>query len=132
MKLRTRHNSVRFRLTQGEVAQFMADGLVCERIEFSSVPSQSLEYVLRVSDESDQICATFADGRIVVDVPIALARDWSFSAKVGLEATQELAHEKTLKILIEKDWACLKPREGEDESDNFAHPQLRVSPNMST
>ncbi len=27
-----------------------------------------------------------------------------------------------LKILVEKDSACLTPREGEDESDMFLHP----------
>jgi hypothetical protein len=28
-----------------------------------------------------------------------------------------------LKILVEKDFACLAPREGEDESDMFPHPK---------
>ena len=27
------------------------------------------------------------------------------------------------KILIEKDWSCLKPREGEDDSDAYPHPE---------
>jgi hypothetical protein len=39
-----------------------------------------------------------------------------------------LAHEQalpdgSLRITLEKDFACLAPREGEDESDNFPHPQ---------
>ncbi len=28
----------------------------------------------------------------------------------------------SLKILVEKDFACLAPREGEDESDMYPHP----------
>jgi hypothetical protein len=27
-----------------------------------------------------------------------------------------------LRILVEKDWNCLTPRAGEDDSDSFANP----------
>jgi len=30
-----------------------------------------------------------------------------------------------LRIIVEKDFACLAPRSDEDESDNFAHPKDR-------
>jgi hypothetical protein len=30
-----------------------------------------------------------------------------------------------LGILVEKDFACLAPREGEDESDMYPHPEAK-------
>ena len=30
---------------------------------------------------------------------------------------------KVRHILVEKDWSCLKPREGEDDTDAFPHPE---------
>lgn len=29
---------------------------------------------------------------------------------------------RTLRILIEKDFSCLEPRDGEEDTDTFAHP----------
>ena len=48
------------------------------------------------------------------------------SASVGrppaITAEQVLDDGGVLNILVEKDFACLAPREGEDESDMFPHP----------
>ena len=46
------------------------------------------------------------------------AQEWASGDVVGME-TEEDAE---VRILIEKDFACVKPREGEDESDMIEHP----------
>ena len=44
------------------------------------------------------------------------------SEQVSIEADEALDDGDSLKILVEKDFACLAPREGEDETDMYPHP----------
>jgi hypothetical protein len=39
-----------------------------------------------------------------------------------LAGAQPAAADAELRIVVEKDFACLTAREGEDESDNFPNP----------
>jgi hypothetical protein len=113
MKLRIRGNSLRLRLSQSEVTQLTQEGRVEDAISFG--PSK-LTYVLATADV-DRIGAIYEDHRIVVTLPSDRAKAWTSTDEVGIENDGEP------KILIEKDWSCLKPREGEDDSDAYPHPE---------
>jgi ribosomal protein S6E (S10) len=122
MKLRVKHNSIRLRLTQTEVAQFAASGRVEEAIEFGNDPQQKFIYAIEKSVDGGEISAAFADRQITVFVPFKVAASWADSDDTGIEAEQNFGDGKRLRILIEKDFACLKPRRGEDERDAFPNP----------
>jgi hypothetical protein len=47
---------------------------------------------------------------------------WAASELVSIDGEQGLDDGSVLRILVEKDFACLAPRAGEDESDMFPHP----------
>jgi hypothetical protein len=117
VKLRIRGDSLRLRLTRGEVTSLREHGEVAETIHFGG---RALEYVLR-SAEVDAPRASFVGDRIEVAIPRAAAETWAGSDQVGIEAEQELEG-GSLRLLIEKDFQCLAPREGEDDSDAFPHP----------
>jgi len=117
MKLRIRGDSLRLRLTRTEVERLHAHGEVVETIHFG--PRQ-LDYVLRRA-AVDSPRASFVGDRIEVALPEARAHAWATSDEVGIEAEQALP-EGQLRLLIEKDFQCLAPREGEDDSDAFPHP----------
>jgi hypothetical protein len=51
-----------------------------------------------------------------------VVRNWASTEKAGFETQQEIGNGKSLRILVEKDFACLERRDGEDESDAFPHP----------
>jgi len=126
MKLRVRNNSIRLRLTQTEVAAFAMSGAVEETIEFGLTADKRLIY--RVEQAAVEIVrADFAEGKITISVPASQADNWAKTNKIGIKAEQDLGDGKTLKILIEKDFACLDVREGEDESDAFPHPEQRTA-----
>jgi hypothetical protein len=55
-------------------------------------------------------------------VPEKAAREWCTTQLVTLSREQPLG-QGVLRIVLEKDYACLAPRSDEDESDNFPHPQ---------
>jgi hypothetical protein len=122
MKMRLKNNSVRLRLTQSEVARLVTDGRVEEAIEFGLNSDQRLTYALETDSAADEIRADFDSNRITISIPARQAKAWAQSEQIGLEAKQNLGAEKHLRLLIEKDFACLAPRPHEDESDAFPHP----------
>lgn len=119
MKLRLRDDSIRLRLTRGEVERFAAAGRVEARVHFPA--GAALAYALCQDAHAAGLEAAFADGVVTVTVPAALAQTWAASDRVALSGEQPLA-EGVLRILVEKDFACLAPREGEDDADAFPHP----------
>lgn len=119
MKLRLRGNSLRLRLTQGEVNDLVRCGSVEEKTAFG--PEALLSYAIALGD-APSVSASFEAGAIRVTVPRAEARAWATSDRVGIEADQATFGGASLRVLIEKDFACLKARTGEDERDAFPNP----------
>jgi hypothetical protein len=121
VKLRIKGASLRLRLTQAEMARLAAGEPVEERVPF---PGGALDYRLRrapVRQIEAQIEAELGQGAIEVRIPEADALRWCGSDLVTLSAEQSVPG-GTLRITLEKDFACLAPRSGEDESDTFPHP----------
>lgn len=121
MKLRLLDNSIRMRLTRPEVDTALKDGLVKGQVTFAG--RHSFSYVLESSPATVKAEAQIANNKLTVTVPEADIREWASSDQVTISAEQELDDGTKLKITVEKDFACLAPREGEDESDMFPHPQ---------
>lgn len=119
MKLRIKGNSIRLRLTQTDVSKFITDGKLVETVEFGNDSETKFSYELLVSETAENVRAAFNNGTISVLVPKNTAEDWANGESVGIAGDEN----SKLKILIEKDFACLAPRLGEDESDNFPHPK---------
>lgn len=120
VKLRIKGDSLRLRLSQGEMRALAERGEVEDRVAFPG--GAALRYRLRVDSNSNVISASYGSNLIEIIVPGALSERWSATDLVTLSASQPLGTGE-LRLVLEKDWACLAPREGEDESDNFPHPE---------
>lgn len=120
MKLRIRDNSVRVRLTRGEVNTLRDTGLVSSRTGFPG--GREFQYVVESSPASVKPGAFLSDGVVTVRLPETTVIAWAGSEQVSIEGELLLDEGDKLAILVEKDFACLAPREGEDESDMFPHP----------
>ncbi|MEO9483919.1 MAG: hypothetical protein ABJG47_10755 [Ekhidna sp.] len=119
MKLRIRGNSIRIRLMQGEVKQFAEEGLVSETVEFPG--NVAFTYSLKVSAGFE---ASFQDSHMEFCIPKNEANPWIASNEdLALTASFDLVNGNALKLLVEKDLACLTVRDGEDESDAFPNPK---------
>ncbi len=122
MKLRVRGNSLRLRLSRGEVNALAETGEVREAIAFGPGPAQRLGYAIVMSEDATVTSASLSGGSVEVVVPRALAREWATSETVGFEVEQAIGEGLSLSILVEKDFACLTPRKGEDDTDAFPNP----------
>lgn len=123
MKLRIRDNSVRLRLTRGEVETLRSEGLVKARTGFPG--GREFQYIVESSPACVNPGAFLSECVITVRLPEATVLKWANSEQTSIQGEQPLDDEP-LSILVEKDFACLAPREGEDESDMFPHPAARA------
>ncbi len=120
MKLRVRDNSIRLRLTRSEVDLVRTDGLVRGRVPFAG--RNSFDYILESSPATVKPEAHISNNVLTVRIPETEILSWANSNEVSISACQILDGGDQLSILVEKDFACLAPREGEDESDMYPHP----------
>lgn len=126
MKLRMRGNSIRLRLSQDEVAQLNKIGQVEETVEFG-LAAPALSYRLETTVDSNVIKAAFRENCLSVLLPEKDAEHWVNSQQVGIESIQPLGDNRSLRILVEKDFACLATRPQEDDTDAFPNPMARAS-----
>lgn len=121
MKLRTRENSIRLRLAQTDVAKLLEHGAVEERVEFPG--GNVLTYRLE-STSSSEPDAAYTNGTVTVRFPKDAIAAWADPAEVSLSAECQIGS-GALQLLVEKDYQCLSPREGEDEQGLFPNPAAR-------
>jgi len=127
MKLRIRKNSLRLRLQQHEVQQLVATGAVTDETCFGDA---ALRCTIETSTSISAPCAHLASNTIRIRVPMSAVVQWSQSDQVGILAEQPTPAGPLL-ILIEKDFACLQPRDPalrEDDSDAFDNPHSSCGP----
>jgi len=125
LKLRVRDNSIRLRLTRSEVELVRNDGLGLGlgRGRVPLAGRNNFDYVLESSPATVKPEAHISNNVLTVRIPEAEIISWSESDEVSISASQILDGGDQLNILVEKDFACLAPREGEDETDMYPHPE---------
>ncbi len=121
MKLRIRDNSVRLRLMKGEVTRLRDEGLVAATTSFPG--GHDFRYVLESTPASVRPAAFLSGSVITVRLPETMVLAWADSEQVSIADDLLLDDGEHLSILVEKDFACLAPRDGEDESDMYPHPE---------
>lgn len=119
MKLRLRGDSLRLRLTQSEVQALSERGLVEETTSFGPGAGAFTYAVAADLPAGAPLAARFepARGRMEVHAAPDLVRAWASGNDVGFEGQVG-----PLRVLVEKDFACLKDRPHEDDADAFPNP----------
>ena len=128
MKLRILGNTIRFRLSRSEMEQLENIGVVENTTDFG-LGAQRL-YKLEIGLH-DCLEAIYSDDCIRVFVPKVMAQRWMQTDEITLQGEKSLDSGAQLKILLEKDFACLNPRQGDENMDTFPNPAAtdnRVDP----
>ena len=122
MKLRLLDDSIRMRLSRGDVIAANETGVVEGKTRF---PDGSLfTFALEALEGDSGPSAAYESGRMVVGLPAAEIAAWATDdTAVSLTGEIDLPGGGPLTLLVEKDFQCLAPREGEDQSDLFTNPE---------
>jgi hypothetical protein len=100
MKLRIQDDSLRLRLTRGEVDD-LSQGLAVERtVHFSD--GRALQYIVTGSAAALSPQAVYSGDAIRVILPETRVKAWAGGGEVGIEG-----QDGPLRILVEKDFQCL-------------------------
>lgn len=100
------------RLSQSEVFTMKEQGNISSKTEFID---HTFYYILKTTD-TENISATFSDGKITLEIPLKTIQEFCSSDQVGFEGESG-----KVKILVEKDFVCLD-NSAEDQSDNYPNP----------
>jgi hypothetical protein len=124
MKLRIHKNSLRFRVSRGEVEALRRGEPLEDRIAVGPTPSGSLVY--RIMPEplaaTDAVMhAELNEHTLSLHVPSHMIRIWRDGQELGLEAQQNWDG-GSLRILLEKDMQRLNPKDGEEPVDVYPNP----------
>ena len=122
MKLRINGDSLRLRLSRDEIASLAAEGRVADTIHIGAGDLGALTYELIASEEHRAVDVELGAGVISIYLPRAEAAEWTATERVGIEAVAPNATDG-VRVLLEKDWQCLAPRPGEDETRLYPHPE---------
>ncbi|MDB5325402.1 MAG: hypothetical protein JWM57_971 [Phycisphaerales bacterium] len=119
MKIRIRGQSLRFRLGQSEV-QALANGQAVEE-SIVLVRGVTHSYAIRPA-AVDSIGLTVDGTTVIVALPKRDIAGWAETDAVGLRAELDIADKTSLRVLIEKDFACIENESGEPQEDAFPNP----------
>ena len=122
MKLRIRGNSLRFRLTQEEVKQLEGGGSVVESLRLGPLPQQQLTYSLHSRVDAQAIALEYRSGTLGVFLPSQMCEGWMDSDQVGFRGEIPVEGGEPVTVLVEKDFACLTPRDPVEDAGAFPNP----------
>lgn len=122
MKLRIQGNSLRLRLQQREVAELHECGRLSESLVLGTEPEETFTYRLECHPGATVQILREPTG-LVVRLPAVWAGELAQTDKVGVDVEVPVAPGAMVRVKIEKDYACLTERPGEDERDAFPHPE---------
>ncbi len=116
MKLRCTENSIRIRIRKSELDQLTKTNRIAEEVHFGN--QTVFTFVLHITDTIKAVEASYQANQMVVNLPMEAAERWMTTSQVSIEAHNVLEDEKSLHILVEKDFPCTDRAE-EDKSDTF-------------
>ena len=105
---------------RSEVDALRQDGLVSSNIEFPG--SRKFKYEIESSPASVNPEAFLSDNVLTVRLPETTVLAWAASEQVSIDGEQLLDDGQRLSVLVEKDFACLVPRDDEDDAEMFENP----------
>lgn len=119
MKIRILDNAIRLRLDRSEVSEIGAGRSLVASTHFPS--GRVFGYQLTATEKASE--AEFDGSAIVLRIAKAKLLAWAADEyQVGIRESLPTVN-LNLELLIEKDFECLEPRSGEDQSNRFVNPK---------
>ena len=127
MKLRLKGNSVRIRLDRKDLRELVDSGRVEDRVTFAPEPRHQFSYAVEIGAANPgQPGIYYFEGRLTVRITRGDAEAWDGSDLVGF-SSEQATEGGAVRVLLEKDFACLDRPAGEETDDAWAFPNPSVA-----
>ena len=113
MKVRILGNTIRLRVKMHEADKLRVQGMIEEVLEFGAHAEQQIRF--RVSRGTDHFAIAQQEMSVSIMIPAEIVDQWATTEQVGIEETITTSHDRYIKVLIEKDFACLDGNRDEEE-----------------
>lgn len=125
MKLRLKGNSIRVRLDRRDIERLIGEGRVDDAVRFG--PKLAFSYAVELgSAPRERPIASYGDGRLTIQIDPADAEAWLASDRIRFDHVQPVEG-GVVRVLLEKDFACIDRPPGEEADDAYAFPNPAIS-----
>jgi hypothetical protein len=125
MKLRIKGNSIRVRLDRRDIERLIDEGGVEDAVRFG--PARVFSYAVEIGvAPRERPIASYTDGRLTIRIDPADAKGWFSGDRIGFDHQQPV-EDGIVRVLLEKDLACIDRRPGEEADDAYAFPNPAIS-----
>jgi len=104
-----------------------------EKISLGTGDDETFRYILESTGAVSTPRAVLTPRAVIVQVPLDTVTRWASTDEISIEGEQRVDNQTSLRILIEKDFACI---DGTDEqnADTFPNPLIeeRKLPEISS
>jgi hypothetical protein len=120
MKLRLKGNSIRVRLDRRDIERLNDEGRVDDSLQFG--PGLAFSYTVEAGPaQRERPNASYTAGRLTIRIDPADAEEWLLGDRVGFDHQQPVEG-GVVRVLLEKDFACVDRPLGEEADDAYAFP----------
>jgi hypothetical protein len=122
MKLRIRGNSIRVRVDRKDLADLLDRGRVLDVLRFGPGSTHTFTSAVVIGTAPPgRPRADYAGGLLVVTINPIDAEVWAAGDRVGFDHEQAVDG-GTVRVILEKDFACLDRPAGDEAEDAWAFP----------
>jgi uncharacterized protein DUF7009 len=126
VKLRIRRNSARIRMDRRDLAELLERGRVLDVLRFGPGSIHTFTYAVMIgAAPPGRPRADYAGGLLVVTIDRGDAEEWSEGDRVGFDEEQ-VVEGGAVRVILEKDLACLDQPAGDEAQDAWAFPNPAV------
>lgn len=120
MKLRLKGNSIRVRLDRRDIERLTVEGSVHDAVRFG--PRLAFSYAVELGPAPRGLPrASYTEGHLTIEIDRADVEEWRSGDRVGFDHQQPVEG-GVLRVLVEKDFACIDRPPGEEADDAYAFP----------
>lgn len=125
MKLRLKGNSIRVRLDRRDIERLIDEGHVVDAVRFG--PGLEFSYAVEAGPAPRELPkVSYSDGHLTIRINPVDVEEWLSGDRVGFDHDQPVDG-GTVRVLLEKDFACIDRPSGEEADDAYAFPNPAVS-----
>ena len=120
MKLRLKGNSIRVRLDRRDIERLIDEGRVDDAVRFG--PGLAFSYAVERGPAPRECpMASYTAGSLLIRIDPEDAEDWLAGDRVGFDHQQPVDG-GVVRVLLEKDFACIDRPLGGEADDAYAFP----------